>query len=252
MGKLAKVAFGLFLVVYFLYLVAAYAPAQLVAGALVNNVPNLKLGGISGTVWRGRAAAASLNIAGKEFDLGALRWKVNVPALLSANLCSDVETALFNGKACRSISGKNKLEQFFLDEFAVSTLNDFLPVQLGGSSSLTVKKLVVDDQGMVDELDAHLTWMRARGDGGAGWYPLGSYAAELSENGRGGIKAQVSDVGGEFEVALEGEVGVRELPRARGTVKPRPEAPQILVDSLMLVGEQLEDGSFRLSWPIGS
>lgn len=252
MSKLAKLAFGIFLLAYFLCMVASHAPAQLVADIAVKNAPGLTLSGVSGTVWNGRAAAASINIARKQIDLGGLSWKVNVPALLTFNLCTDLQTGLFSGNLCRGISGKNTVKQFILDDFPVSTFNDVLLVQLGGTGSVTIKNMVVNDKGIVDEVDAHLTWMRARGDGGSGWYPLGSFVADITENGRGGIKANVVDVDGEFEVKMEGEVGINELPKARGTVKPRAEAPQALTDSLMLFGEQLDDGSFKLSWPIGS
>lgn len=251
MKKLAKLLFAIFLVGYFLFYIVANIPAKLVANEIVKAVPNLHLGVVSGTAWRGRAGAATVDIPGQTLDLGGVRWKVDVPSLLGLRLCMDVDTGVARGHVCRGMTGTNTLQQFIVDEFPVSLLNNIVGAELGGVGEVTVRKAVVNDKGHVSDLDARMTWMRARGNGGGGWFPLGSFAADLTANGSGGVKAQVVDVDGEFEIKIDGEIGVNQLPKANGIIKPRENAPQALVDTLMVFTEVLDDGSYKVTWPIG-
>lgn len=251
MEKFVKLSFVVFLVAYFLVAVVARVPAQLVANTLVNAVAGLKLGGVSGTAWSGRAGAATLQLPGKTLDLGGLIWTVDVPALLGLKLCVDLDTQLIRGYACRNLSGQNHLKQVMVDEFPVSMIGSMVGAELGGVGTVTIQNAVVDDTGLVSELQGNVTWMRARGNGGGGWFPLGSFAADVSANGRGGIKAQVVDVDGEFEIKIDGEIGINEPPRVNGIIKPRHNAPQALVDTLMVFTEVLDDGTYKVTWPIG-
>lgn len=251
MTKLYKFGFALFLLLYFCYVVLANIPAQWLTSNVVKAAPGISLGGITGTVWSGRAGAATVYVPNQYIDLGGVRWQVNVPALLTLRLCLDLDSQLFRGNVCRGLSGKNTIKQLMVDEFPMSTVGSMIGVELGGSGAVTINKVVVDDKGTVDELEGHATWMRARGNGGGGWFPLGSFAADLSANGRGGIAADIKDVDGEFELNLAGEVGVGDTARLNGTIKPRPEAPQPLIDALMVFTEALDDGSYKVTWPIG-
>ncbi len=251
MGKLLKVIFGLFLLVYFVVAVVSRTPAKVVAGAIVNAAPGVTLGSVSGTAWNGRAGAATVQLPGKLLDLGGVRWKISPAALLGLNLCVDLDSGLLRGNVCRSLSGSNQFSQVFVDDFPMSMLGDMIGAELAGTGNVTIQKAVIDDAGTISDIKGNVTWMRARGNGGGGWYPLGSFAAELSPNGNGGIHAHVVDVDGEFEVKLDGEVGVKSLPKVLGTIKPRANAPQILVDTLMVFTELQDDGTYKLTWPIG-
>lgn len=252
MGKLIKLLFGIFLLAYLLIAIAARVPAEWVADAAVQAVPGLSLGGVSGTAWEGSASAAILQLPGQKLiDLGGLSWDVDVPALLAMNLCADVESRMARGHLCRSISKRNTLKQVIVDDIPVSMFGDMIGAQLGGVGSVAIRNAVITDSGEVKELDGNVTWMRARGNGGGGWFPLGSFAAELSDNGNGGVIADVVDVDGEFEIKLRGEIGLNSPPRLNGTIKPRPAAPQALVDTLMVFTEVLDDGTYKVTWPLG-
>lgn len=251
MGKLIKLLFGIFLLIYLLVSIAARIPAEWVADAAVKSVPGLTLGGVSGTAWTGRASAATLQLPGQLVDLGGLKWDVDIPALLTMSLCADVESRVARGHVCRGLNGQNTLKQVIVDDIPMSMFGSMVGAQLGGVGSVAIQRAVFDDAGVVKEMDGNITWMRARGNGGGGWFPLGSFAAELSENGEGGIIADIDDVDGEFDVELRGEVAVGSLPSLEGTIKPRPNAPQALVDTLMLFTQVVEEGTYKVTWPIG-
>lgn len=252
MERLLKILFVIGLVLYFLFMVVARAPAQWGAWAAIQAAPNLALTGVSGTLWQGRAATAQVRVGNEALDLGALSWKLNPWALLAAKLCLDVDSERVRGYVCRTPSGKNTVRQLLADQLPMQLLNAQLGIQLGGTGSITLAEGRFDDQGRIEQLQGNITWQQARVNVGTGWFALGSYAADISENDNGGVAANITDIEGNFTVQLQGEMTPGEEPRVHGLITPKEGAQQPLVDALSVFTETLDDGSFRVAWPMGS
>lgn len=251
MERLAKVGFVIGLVVYFIFAVVAKAPAQWGTKAAIDAVPNLSLGGVSGTLWDGAAAAATIEVQGQIIDLGGFAWHVDPWSLMSLNICADVNSALLEVNVCRSLAGDNHVKNLMVDQVPAKLLNKTIGVaKLEGYLSLTVKKAQFTDKGNIKSLDGTILWDEARGDVGGGWFDLGGFMIELTENGSGGLLGSITDTSGFFELALKAEYSLGEEPRLNGTIKPRLNAQQPIVDSLGLFTEALDDGSFKITWPM--
>lgn len=251
MERLLKLLFIVGLVLYFLVVVIARAPAQWGAWAALQAAPDLALTGVSGTLWDGQAATAQVRVGNEALDLGALSWELNPLALLTAKVCLDVESQMVRGYVCRTASGKNTVRQLLADQLPVRMLNDMVGVQLGGTGSITIASGRFDDEGRIEELQGNLTWQQARVNVGTGWFALGSYGADIVDNDNGGVVANVTDLEGNFAVQLQGEINPGEEPRVNGLITPKEGAQQPLVDALSVFTESLDDGSFRVTWPIG-
>lgn len=251
MEKLAKFLFFVFLLVYFTVTVVSQTPAKVAANMVLQQAPGLSLSGVSGTVWSGKAGAAKVQIGADTLDLGGLSWDLDVWSLLGFKVCSDLKSQLIQGHVCRNLTGENALSQVMVDNIPASMFNNLVGAQLGGTASATIQNAIVTDQGKFKALQGNLTWMRARGNGGGGWFPLGSFGADVTDNGDGGIRGTIIDIDGEFEIKMEASYNFDGQPRVNGTIKPRANAPQALVDTLGVFTQALDDGSYRLEWPIG-
>lgn len=252
MERLIKILFFVALIIYFLILVAARTPAQWGAYTVVQSVPNVRLAGVSGTLWSGRAAGAQVDLQGQVLDLGVLQWQLNPLSLLAMRGCVEISSDRLNGTACRNLlTGQNSIENAFVDQLSAGMFNDELMVNLGGTAGLTVRRAVVNDHGSLKELDGSLSWQRARINAGDGWFQLGDFGADLTHNPRGGVVAQIYDVEGPFAVDLHVEYTPGEpQPRLNGVINPRPNAPPAIINALSVFTEMLDDGSFRVVWPM--
>lgn len=251
MERLAKLLFFIGLFVYFVFIVVIRAPAEWGAWAALQAAPNLSLTGISGSLWSGKAAAAEVIVGDESLDLGALTWEVDGLALLGLKACVDVDSARLRGTVCRTVNGKNNVRQLFADQLPVKMLNDFVGAQLGGVANVTIENGRFDDAGRIEQLQGNVTWQQARINAGTGWFALGSFAADITDNGNAGVSGDIFDLDGNFTVQLQGEYTPGEEPRLNGLITPKPDAQQPLVDALSVFTETLDDGSFRVIWPIG-
>lgn len=248
--RLAKLLFGLGLFIYFFWAVLSSIPAAWGAHFILKASPNLKLGTVTGTVWRGETANAKITIDGKTIDLGHLSWKLKPAALLSLKACAEINSELLAGDVCRNAMGVNALTDVQVNGIAASILNEAMGAQLGGEATVSLAEFRVTDEGHIHKLDGLVTWKGARVNGGTGWFNLGSFDVALSENGDGGLFADISDSEGEFTVAVRGDIKLREIPKLNGTIHPKANAPQEITLALSAVAEQLEDGGYKIVWPL--
>ncbi len=252
MGRALKVVFAVALVFLFLFLVVVRVPAEWGAWAVTQAVPHVKLGGVSGTLWEGRARSAMVVLDGQPLDLGALDWRFKATPLLIMNACVDVRSARLTGDVCRGIlSGTNTVKQLMLDQLPARLLDRAVGAQLTGSGSLTVQGAEITDKGQIKELAGNFSWQGAKVNYGDGWLNLGSYSADLTDNGKGGVKASITDTAGDFEIRLSGEYGLGAEPVLDGTVKPRNTASAMIVNALSLIAEADDSGAYRITWPMG-
>lgn len=251
MARLAKVVFFIALLIYFVALVVVRTPAEWGAWAALQAAPNLSLTGVSGTLWSGKAAAAHVRVGDDTLDLGTLTWEVDSLALLGLKACVDLDSQKVRGQVCRTVAGKNTARQLLADQLPVNMLDDLVGVQLGGVGSVTIERGRFTDDGRIEQLQGNVTWQQARVNVGTGWFALGSYAADVTDNGNGGISANIFDLEGNFTVQLQGEIAPGSEPRVNGIITPKEGAQQPLVDALSVFTETLDNGSFRVTWPIG-
>lgn len=251
MERLAKVIFFIGLLLYFVVVVAIRTPAEWGAWAALQASPDLTLSGVSGSLWSGKAASAQVRVGDENLELGPLSWTLDGLSLLQLKACLDIDSQTATGYVCRTFAGKNTAQKLLVDQVPMKLLDNTVGAQLGGTGSLTIDKARVTDEGRIEQLQGNVTWQRARVNAGTGWFALGSYAADLSANESGGVAAQIFDLEGNFEVQVQAEFTPGQEPRANGIIKPRPGAQQPLVDALSVFTETLDDGSFRVTWPIG-
>lgn len=252
MERTLKILFFIGLFFYFLYALAARAPAELAVKAVLDNSRGLTIGGVSGTVWKGKASSAQLLYDGELIDFGRVNWELEASALLAMKACATVETALFDkARFCRSPSGYNRIQELIIDDIPANMFNRWIGIaSVDGNINLVIRNALVNDKGNVKAMDANLAWQGARIDAGAGWFDLGAYSADLSENGAGGVRALVTDLSGGYGLNAEGEYTVGSEPSVRASITPREGANQMVVDSLGLIAQPEDDGSFIVTWPM--
>lgn len=246
-----KSLFFLFLIVYFLAVVIARVPAAWAAWVALKAVPELSLAGVSGTAWEGRAVGAQVQLGPQRLDLGGLRWDVAVLPLLALSACADVQSEMFTGNVCHSLAGGNKVQGASIDGIPASLLDARLGVSLGGVAGGVVQRARFTDDGQLTELAGTFTWQGARVNYGDGWMPLGSFAAELQDDGQGGVSANIFDTEGAIGVNFQGLLAPTGEVRGEGFITPRDGAPQQLINGLSVMAEAQDDGSYRVTWPMG-
>lgn len=249
--RLFKLLFGLGLIIYFCVVVITRIPAGWGAHFLVKGAPNLQLNGISGTLWNGKAAGAAITIDGKTIDLGRLNWHLQPMALLQLKACALIRSDLLNGDVCRTAGGLNILTNVMVDSFPAKLLNDAMGAQLAGFGNITVGEFKVTDDGDIKQLSGNVTWQDAAINVGTGWFQLGSYGVGLSENGSGGLYADITDLEGEFKVNVRGDIKLRQMPKLNGTIHPKEKAPEEIKQALSIFAEPTNDGGFTITWPMG-
>lgn len=180
----------------------------------------LALSGVNGTLWSGQASLASFKVDGRDYSLGQLSWELNPWTLLTLKPCADIVTELerqtIEGQVCAGIGGALELYNTSISAPA-SLLQASLPMQVDGGLSVHIEEMEVNGN-YLQALKGNLSWSGARVHNGKNWMTLGSYAAELQDNGAGGIQAKTFHLDGPTEVALDVNLVAGGGGSARGTL----------------------------------
>lgn len=203
--------------VLFLLFALANIPA-IWGGYLLTRGTGLALSGVTGTLWNGRASLASVTNAQQEYSLGQLSWQLRPLSLLSLAPCALVTTNLpqqqFAGEVCAA--GTDTIEIRNADvSVPAALLQPRLPVPIQGQFSAHINELQLRGNVLL-KLKGSLAWNGARVNTGASWLDIGSYAAELADNGNNGIKAQFFQLAGPVEVNLQVELNAPSGGRVAG------------------------------------
>jgi hypothetical protein len=249
--RFLKIFFVVDLILLFLYLVAAKVPADLVLAPILKNLPGIAVSGVHGTIWTGRAASAQVTVGGKPMELGPLTWTVDPLVLLKFKACVDLHSPRLTADVCYDRNQTVYIQKGMVDQFPVKNLDGLFQIQMNGTANVTVKQAIVNLQGKVTKMDAQAVWNGTAINIGTGWHSLGSFAADVAENGEGGLLANIHDLEGDFEVDLKGMFDVAIPPKFSGVIRPKASAPQMYKDALSVYSEQQDDGSFKVTWPIG-
>lgn len=248
----ARVLVGIALVAYLIFLILSRVPAGYAASAVHGAVPNLWLMGVNGTIWRGEASASQVDVAGNPLSLGRITWTLSPWSLLVLSPCIEFRASqvgqTISGELCQSVGGTSKLKNVSVDG-SVAIVNALLPNggKVSGSGSVTVISAELTPKA-VKKMDARVSWQGARVFTGEAWLTLGTYAAKVKENGRGGLAAQVFDLEAPFKVNLDADWMASQGWKLTGTVSPQEGAPEIAVQGLQLIGEEVESGTYKVVW----
>ena len=251
MKKLYKLLIAIVLIAYFIYLVVSRVPAAYGVAALHSAMPNLWLTGVSGTIWSGTAQASQVDIEEFSIPLGLVEWELNAFSLVYLRPCltftASQPSQAISGNLCQQLGGNSYVRDVNVDG-SMALINPLLPVEVQGRGSLQVVRGVFD-KADVKKLEAQLSWQNARFLAIDNWIALGSYAAKLTENGEGGINAEVFDLQG--PIKLNGNAGwhIASGWTVDATVTPQAGTPQQIVEGLQLIGEEVSAGTYQLIWP---
>lgn len=253
-SKFSKTLVIIALILLFVVLVAARIPARWGVWALHHATPAVRLMGISGTIWEGRAVGGTLIVGNQRVPVENLRWDVNPWTLLGLKVCAHVEAQVMAQPASGDVCGAPG-NTFTATNTQVSApmalMNQWTGLKLAGQASLQLQTLRMQDQ-RVEEMQGNLSWRDARWNDGERWIPLGAFAAKLSEGSEGGVAAEMFELDGPFKLQLTGNFVVGKEPVIKGVVTPSEQAPAQISEALQFVGEPVEGGGFRVAWPPGT
>lgn len=210
----------------FLAFVLANIPAVWGAWVLTRGT-GLAMSGVTGSVWNGKASLASVQLNGQEHSLGQLGWKLTPLALVSR--CAQVSTKLpgqqFDGEVCAGSGGAVEIHNADISVPA-TMLQSKIPVPIQGQFSSHIDSLQLRGNVLL-KLKGNFTWSSARVNTGANWLDIGSFAAELSDNGNNGVSAKLFQLSGPLDVNLQIELAAPSGGRITGALA----APQTFFES---------------------
>jgi general secretion pathway protein N len=194
-------------VILFLIFVISNIPA--VWGAyLMTRGTGVALSGVTGSLWNGRASLASVRMSNQEYSLGQLSWSLRPLSLLTLSPCAKVTTKLpmqnFDGEVCTALGGAVHLSNADVS-LPVALVQGHIPFPVQGQVSAHIDKLELRGNEL-RKLKGKLSWNAARVNTGTNWLEIGSYAAELSDNGKNGVSAKFFQLSGPVEVNLQIEL----------------------------------------------
>ncbi|MDH3507241.1 MAG: type II secretion system protein N [Gammaproteobacteria bacterium] len=197
--------------------------------------PELNLAGIQGSVWRGRAALASIT----GFGVYDLEWSISPWSLLTGRLRAQVQARQPDGFVNAEISAGLGSTQIFDMQATTSlaTIGQVVPVG--------------DVQGLISaqfaELELAQGWpVRAIGQiriadlqtpllmpsGPSDLIPLGNYVVQLIDSGTPDLRGTFEDQGGPVEVEGSFTLSNDRTYELSGLVAARPDAPQEIVQAM--------------------
>ncbi len=221
----------------------ALMPAKFVVDRFADRLGPIRLEGVSGTVWRGQAAALGYG----EQRLGALRWSVHPLALLSRRLDVDLvlEGGEFSGETFASVGAARiqlQRARLAMDAQKLQPALDIPALELRGRVDLAIAEAELV-AGIPRQLRGEAHWRNAA-VAGAAEALLGDLRAEFMTATDGAIIGTVEDLGGplaldgQFRAALTGY-------EATAVLAARDGNPQV-VEALRYVGELQPDGTSLL------
>jgi general secretion pathway protein N len=191
----------------FVFFLLRHIPATWGAYALTRGT-NIALSGVTGSLWEGRASLASARLAYGEHSLGQLSWDLSPLSLLTLTPCAYLTTTMegqtFEGDVCASSNGNLTISDADLT-LPATLMQPRIPIPVGGQFSLHVDDLEVRGN-VLTKLKGKLTWTEALINNGGSWLGIGSFGAELVDNGSNGVKANIFHLTGPAELDLQLEL----------------------------------------------
>lgn len=196
----------------FIALLVWRTPATLITPLLP---PTVRLEGVSGSIWSGAAARAQVDVAGRAWQLGRLRWTVgwSLQHGVAPRLTFDSAWGeqVLSGHVTATAGGT-----FYLDDISVVTdlrpVQALVPIFIGGQLEVFVE---------------HLSWHERRGLAAARGQVYWRDAVWTANRGDVGLGSYVLDVSG-TDGQLRGDIVTRQGPlQLQGEVSMNPSAYQL-------------------------
>lgn len=216
----------------------------------------LRLSGISGTAWSGRAELGSV----PGLPLRDVHWRLSAGSLLIARLAGNFEARLADGFVnARAVATLSRLRlENVRASTRLATLRDILPLPIGDAQAelgLSLDRFVLDDGWPVNAVGT----LRIGGlavpplldAGGGGLIDVGNFTIEFADSGNQGLVGTLDDDGGPLEIA-DGmlELGLDRRYLVSGLARTRPDAADPLVQGVtMMTSEPNAEGWRRFEFP---
>lgn len=233
------------LVLIFLALLLAKAPAGLLPLSLqALNAPVAMLKP-SGSLWRGESPALQVAVVDETLALGSLRWRINPLSLLLLSPSLHLETQASTHQSAldltASLMGTLRASDVQV-ELPIALVRPWLAVPVRGELSLAVDELTVKDA-WVAALQGRaaireLVWL-----GGNQPMPLGDYRAEFKQNDDGSVQIGVED--NEALLAVEGTVVLQADGRyeVKARLLPRQGLDNAVAQAVSFLGKRDAEGA---------
>jgi general secretion pathway protein N len=198
----------------------------------------IEAAGISGTVWRGSAAVAS--IAG--LGLYDVEWAIRPLSLLTGSLAIDVRARQPDGfidAAVRAGLGTVRITDL-RGTTSLRSLSRVIPLgDVTGLLSLQLDSLEIEDgwpRSAVGQIRlAQLETPLLMPGGPSGLIPLGNFVVSLEETGSGEVAGQFTDQGGPLEVSGRFRLSEDHSYELSGLIRARDSAAPEIVQGLQFV-----------------
>lgn len=228
---------------FLLGMVAAF-PARLAYAWFAPDV--LRLDGVEGSLWNGRASAADIG----GLYAAPLTWDLHPGSFLTGKLGARIEAELARGQLRGDVAvGPGVVVLRDVEAtLALASLAGLLPVRgVEGRLSAELERARLESGwpvALIGELSvANLVYRPS------GTNPLGNYRVSFTEEDAGEetLRGAVVDEGGALEVAGTLVLNADRSYELSGRVRARPEAPRPLADSLQFLGAPEADGMRRFA-----
>ena len=195
-----RVLSGAALVLLFVVVLAAKAPAHLV-GYLVP-AESMRLSGFSGTLWEGVASSSAVATEAGWIQLGRLQWSLSQLYLLLLSPTADLESRWGRQSLrahVRLYPNGNYRVRGLDSSFSAGLIKQWLPVNLRGDINIVMDELEISD-GEPQAGRGRIVWRQAFWRGNQGSQPLGDYVLEFEVTGPQQFRGRVSTLAGPIEV----------------------------------------------------
>jgi len=213
------------------------APARLLAVLLPGE--QVLLQGYQGTLWRGSASRALVQVGTGYLHLGTVRWRLHPLSLLLLSPRLDIEskwgTQLISGEL--ALRGGRDLDlRDFSANIAADLVRQYAPITLDGTLAAQFSLLQLRE-GLPYSAAGRLVWQGGGWQSPSGMRPLGSYALEVEQPAGEPLSAQVLTLSG--PVQADGAVRLQE-----GNYQV-----DVLVSSMISMDPQLQQALSLIAQP---
>jgi hypothetical protein len=172
----------LLLPVWFLAALAWLAPAQLLPMLLHGALPQLDLGNVYGSFWRGRAPSVLWHDGSRAVALGAVEWRIAPWSLLllqpRLQFTADYGEQFVHATLVTSASGRVELRKGRA-ALPARSVPLAVPLPVDGLFALQLERLELRGDGTLMALAGELQWQRAALQWEQRWLALGDYRCRL-------------------------------------------------------------------------
>jgi len=250
--SIKKIAFHVFAaLIIFLVLVVLRMPANIVSSQLPKYAPQIKVSGVSGTVWDGHLNQAQVLVNGRPILLNNISWRINVLPLLLLKISGDIEV-FREDQYLRTEFDVSQDKAIHLENLEarvnIAEARPFIPLmpESSGYVEALLSTVKIQDQTLVD-VDGSVVVNELKVVAGSE-LDLGTFGAKVSVS-EDMIIATVSDI--DASIGMEGDVSLRKPDfayRIHVALKTKDNTPEMIKQNIKNFTRIQPDGSFRFTF----